>query len=159
MIAVIGAVIGAGIAGLQAAGQLQRLGVPFCVLEAGAEIGGLARTGVHQHWRYNDTRFLLVFLTQAPPQPWHWQFFADPRFPFYRLTYRHNFSNRFPPCLVAEVTDRGQPLPVREIVAALETIGIKPEWVAETREERLEFTYPIPTLRSEAEKPAVIAAF
>lgn len=90
---------------------------------------------------------------------WHWQFFADPRFPFYRLTYRHNFSDRFPPCLVAEVTDRGQPLPVREIVAALETIGIKPEWVAETREERLEFTYPIPTLRSEAEKPAVIAAF
>ena len=47
------AVIGAGIAGLQAACQLQRLGAPFCVLEAGDAIGGLARTAAHQHWRYD----------------------------------------------------------------------------------------------------------
>ena len=31
--------------------------------------------------------------------------------------------------------------------------------MAATLEERLEFTYPIPTLRSDAEKPGVIAAF
>lgn len=110
-------------------------------------------------WRYNSTRFLIVCLDQAPPNDLHWQFFADPRFPFYRLTYMHNFSDRFPPCLVAEATDRGQPLRPAEFVAALETLGVKPEWVAATLEERLEFTYPIPTLRSDAEKPGVIAAF
>jgi protoporphyrinogen oxidase len=110
-------------------------------------------------WRHNHTRFLIVFLSQAPANGLHWQFFADPCFPFYRLTYMHNFSDRFPPCLVAEATDRGQPLNAAEFLAALERIGVRPEWVAETRAERLEFTYPIPTLRSDAEKPAVIEAF
>ena len=110
-------------------------------------------------WRYNSTRFLIVGLNQAPANDLHWQFFADPRFPFYRLTYMHNFSDRFPPCLVAEATDRGQPLRPAEFVAALETIGVKSAWVTATWEERLAFTYPIPTLRSDAEKPGVIAAF
>ena len=48
-------------------------------------------------WRHNNTRFLIVGLNRAPDSPLHWQFFADPRFPFYRLTYMHNFSDRFPP--------------------------------------------------------------
>ena len=39
------AIFGAGISGLQAAGQLQQAGVEFCVLEAGPAVGGLARTG------------------------------------------------------------------------------------------------------------------
>ncbi len=110
-------------------------------------------------WRHNNSRFLIVCLSQAPDSPLHWQFFASPRFPFYRLTYMHNFSDRFPPCLVAEATDRGQPLQAAECVAALAEIGIRPEWVTATLEERLAFTYPIPTLRSDAEKPGVVAAF
>ena len=47
------AIIGAGIAGIQAACQLQQAGVEFCVLEAGPAPGGLARTGQHQHWKYD----------------------------------------------------------------------------------------------------------
>src|SRR6185369_9290645 len=47
------AIIGSGIAGLQAACQLQQAGVAFCVLEAGQALGGLARTGAYQHWRFD----------------------------------------------------------------------------------------------------------
>ena len=110
-------------------------------------------------WRYNNTRFLIFCLNRAPARRLHWQFFAHPSFPFYRLTYMHNFSDRFQPCLVAEVTDRGQPAQLNEFVEALERIGVQRDWIEAVQEERLEFTYPIPTLRSESEKPQIIEAF
>jgi protoporphyrinogen oxidase len=45
--------IGAGPAGLSAAYELRRLGIRATVLEAGAEIGGLARTASHRGYRFD----------------------------------------------------------------------------------------------------------
>jgi protoporphyrinogen oxidase len=111
------------------------------------------------NWRHNNTLFCIVFLNQAPANGLHWHFFAAPEFPFYRLTYMHNFSDRFPPCVVAEITDRGQPVDTEQVTRALGRIGVERSWVEEVRVERLGFTYPIPTLRSDAEKPRVIDFF
>jgi protoporphyrinogen oxidase len=47
------AVLGAGPAGLTAAYRLVRRGVPVVVFEAGEEVGGLARTVVHDGYRFD----------------------------------------------------------------------------------------------------------
>jgi protoporphyrinogen oxidase len=46
-------IIGAGPAGLSAAYELRRLGAPALILEAGAEMGGLARTVSHRGYRFD----------------------------------------------------------------------------------------------------------
>jgi protoporphyrinogen oxidase len=107
-------------------------------------------------WRFNNTLFYMVFLDQSPDQGLHWHFFASPQFPFYRLTYMHNFSDLFPPCIVAEVTERGEMISPELIVAGLERIGVERSSIRDVQVERKCFTYPIPTIRSDAEKPYVI---
>jgi protoporphyrinogen oxidase len=126
--------------------------MPLPLLGARIEPGNWPRPA----WRHNHTRFYVVCLNQAPPHSLHWHFFAAPRFPFYRLTYMHNFSDRFAPCIVAEVTERGQPDERAAVIAGLERIGVRREWMEDILIERLAFTYPIPTLASDREKAQVI---
>src|SRR5581483_9308924 len=47
------AILGAGISGLQAGNKLRELGVDLQILEAERNIGGLAQTAAHRHWRYD----------------------------------------------------------------------------------------------------------
>lgn len=125
------------------------------------ELGGLftGQDMPQPKWRYNKTLFYVVFLNQAPAHGLHWHFFAAPQFPFYRLTYMHNFSDKFAPCIVAEVTDRNQKVETERVLEALGDLGIRRSWIEDVKIERLGYTYPIPTLRSDAEKPWVIARF
>jgi protoporphyrinogen oxidase len=109
-------------------------------------------------WAYNSTIFYTVLLNKHPANEYHWHFFASPRIPFYRLTYMHNFSDRFPPCIVSEMTDHGDNNPTeRDTVDALVRLGlIQASWVECVRRDYAVCTYPIPTLKSEAEKHDVI---
>ena len=124
-------------------------------------LGSLVEPGkwAVSQWRYNNTLFYIVFLDQAPNHKLHWHFFASSHFPFYRLTYMHNFSDLFPPCIVAEVTDRGERISPEMVVAGLERIGVERSSIRNVQVERQGFTYPIPTIRSDAEKPHVIEQF
>ena len=125
------------------------------------ELGTLVEPekGPRPRWNFNSTFFFIVMLDKAPAQVWHWHFFASPRFPFYRLTYMHNFSDAFPPCIVAEVTDHGEAVSAEAVVEGLERIGVRRSWIREVRVERLAYTYPIPTLKSDAEKQGVMEWF
>ena len=115
--------------------------------------------GAVPQWRFNNTLFYIVFLNQPPDHRLHWHFFASPKFPFYRLTYMHNFSDLFPPCIVAEVTDRGEMIAPEMVVAGLEQIGVERSSIQDWQVERKSFTYPIPTIRSDAEKSHIIEQF
>ncbi|HRU04825.1 MAG TPA: FAD-dependent oxidoreductase [Candidatus Brocadiia bacterium] len=109
-------------------------------------------------WPHNNTVFHAVLLKNASGPDVHWQFFASPEIPFYRLTYSHAFSPALKPAIVAEMTERpGAAYRPEDTVRWLNTIGIaRPDNVESVQTHRLECTYPIPTLRSEAELPGVV---
>jgi protoporphyrinogen oxidase len=110
--------------------------------------------------RHNDTLFFTVGLKEGKSfgrfKECHWVFFAQDEI-FYRLTFMNNFSFMFAPCLVAEVTYKGEvkksdlellksrvikDLLRDEIISCEEDISIVEPYC-------YQYTYPIPTIGTE----------
>jgi len=109
---------------------------------------------------YNDTLFFAIGLKNGKSfgrfRRCHWVFFAQNEI-FYRITFMHNFSSKFAPCLVAEVTYKGnikklnpeilrrkvlEDLLRDEIISHEEDIGLVELY-------HYPYTYPIPVIEIE----------
>lgn len=101
--------------------------------------------------KWNNTRFIMIGLkpgcTFGKYHDCHWAFFKGAEI-FYRLTFMHNFSNKFPAAVVAEVTDKYNVELRKYVVSDLLRAGIilGRDCIAEIAEKRVEYTYPIPTI-------------
>jgi len=108
----------------------------------------------YKKFKWNDTFFVMVGLKEGKRfgkfHDLHWAFFKENEI-FYRLTFMHNFSENFPPAVVAEVTDRGMNS-VKEFVIydllnkkVIESGGD----ISAVTCQRIQYTYPIPTLNAD----------
>jgi hypothetical protein len=112
---------------------------------------------IYPELKWNNTYFVLVGLAKGLRfnfiHDCHWVFFKGDEV-FYRVTLMHNFSDLFPPALVAEVTQKeGLCAKSKEeigdlVVQDLLRLGIvaSAKEIARTDIKLVEYTYAIPTL-------------
>jgi protoporphyrinogen oxidase len=104
--------------------------------------------------RWNNTRFVMIGLKEGcrfgKYHNCHWAFFKWNEI-FYRLTFMHNFSDRFLPTVVAEVTDRNSKEVKDFVLKDLLMLGVieHRKDIATMFERMVEYTYPIPTIKSD----------
>jgi protoporphyrinogen oxidase len=87
------AVLGAGPAGLTAAYALTKAGVPVTVIEAGPQVGGIARTETYKGFRFDIGGHR--FLTKLPEVQALWEEWLGPELLRVRRLSRINYAGRF----------------------------------------------------------------
>ena len=87
------AVLGAGPAGLTAAYALTKAGVPVTVLEAGPDVGGIARTETYKGFRFDIGGHR--FLTKVPEVQALWEEWLGDELLRVRRLSRINYRGRF----------------------------------------------------------------
>ncbi len=125
--------------------------------------------GVEKHYdvfKWNNTYFVMIGLKNGYQfryiKDCQWAFFKEDE-SFYRVSLMHNFSTKFPPTLVAEVTQKPAllkktPDEIKNLVLAdLVHLGIieSEDSVGATDIMYIPYTYPIPTPKLESTKQEI----
>jgi protoporphyrinogen oxidase len=117
-------------------------------------------------FKWNNTFFVMIGLKRGfnfrLVNDCHWVFFKEEEI-FYRITLMHNFNPNFLPCLVAEVTQKGDVTLWPEekvkdrVINDLLRLGIidSTDSIAATDVKLLSYTYPIPTVGLETIKMTI----
>ena len=129
--------------------------IPLAELLKKIDISGVEKK--YDELKWNNTIFVMVGLKNGAKfnliNNCHWVFFKGNEI-FYRVTVMHNFSNKFLPALVAEITEKNNVLDKTDdeiknaVVQDLFRGGILESLseIVELDIKRLKYTYAIPTI-------------
>ena len=119
--------------------------------------------------KWNDTHFVMIGLKEGCAfnvmRQCHWAFFKEDEI-FYRITMMQNFSEKFLPTLVAEITNKGNCTSLHEgdikarVIGDLLRCGIiaNEEDIAAVEWRFIPHTYPIPTVGVQKVKDVITDA-
>lgn len=138
--------------------------IPLPELLKKIDINGLEKK--YNELKWNDTFFIMIGLKKGYSfgliKDCHWVFFKESEI-FYRITLMHNFSSKFLPAIVAEVTLKGNILNKNKeeiknlVIEDFVRLGIidSIDQMAEVDIKLLKYTYSIPTVGLEKVKKKI----